>query len=222
MRTRIFGLLLCALLASPLGVLAQQQEDGDGKKPLFELRKSKEKKKKKDDSMYLAGAVPEVGGMVCFSQSFSSTMNKEEMLKALQAWAEGYFVPQEATLTKKKTAPAIVSLVSADGKMTVQGDEYLVFKDNALVQDQARIYYTLSVVCSDGSCKATMSRIFYDYNDQQTEENFSRIPAEQQITDQYALRKNGTKLVRGTGTKFRVFTIDLKNRLFEDIQAAIR
>ena len=79
-----------------------------------------------------------------------------------------------------------------------------------------------SVVCSDGSCKATMSRIFYDYNDQQTEENFSRIPAEQQITDQYALRKNGTKLVRGTGTKFRVFTVDLKNRLFDAIQAAVR
>ena len=169
----------------------------------------------------MAGAVPVVNGEVCFSQTFASKLNKEEMAEALKDWAEKTFVPQEASLARQATSPGILSFDAAQGKLKIQGDEYIIFKNKPLVLDQTRIYYTLSVDCSDGSCSVTMSRIFYDYNDTQSEETIPRIKAENQITDEYALRKNGTKLVRGTGTKFRVRTIDLKNKLFAQIQSVV-
>ncbi len=220
MKTGIFTLLLLALFTLPQYSQAQQQGDEE-RVPLFGAKKSKDKKEKEDDSAYLAGAVPVVNGEVCFSQTFASKLNKEEMAEALKDWAEKTFVPQEASLARQATSPGILSFDAAQGKLKIQGDEYIIFKNKPLVLDQTRIYYTLSVDCSDGSCSVTMSRIFYDYNDTQSEETIPRIKAENQITDEYALRKNGTKLVRGTGTKFRVRTIDLKNKLFAQIQSVV-
>ncbi len=220
MKTGVLTTLLVALFAFPCHSQAQQQ-DNDERVPLFGSNKSKKKGEKEDYSAYLAGAVPVVDGQVCFSQTFESGMKREEMVEALKAWAEKRFVPQEASLAKQATSPGIFGYDAAQGKLKVQGDEYIVFKDKALVLDQTRIYYTLSLDCSDGNCVVTMSRIYYDYNDTQSEETISRITAENQITDEYALRKQGTKLVRGTGTKFRVRTIDLKDDLFAQIQSIV-
>ncbi len=209
-----------ALFVIALSASAQENE-GTVRKSLFG-KGARTEVINKDYSAYLTGAIPEENGMVCFTQTFSSSLSASNMMDALQKWAKKYFVPQPATSTQLATEPGIVSINREENKLTLRGDEYLVFKKNAMVLNQTRIHYILSLQCRDKSCEAMITKIVFDYNDTESEDSYSRIPAEEMIVDKYALRKNGTKLVRGYGTDFRVRTVDLKDQLFKEIQEAVR
>lgn len=171
---------------------------------------------------YLAGAVPEVDKRVVFNAEYTSNMPKDEMISALRTWASKRFTSASSTSTRVATSARVVSTDVVHGKIVCAGDEYMVFTEKALVLDQTRIRYQLTIQYKDGGCEVTMTKITYDYNDTTVEDAVSRIPAEDQITDKYALRSNGTKLVRGNGTKFRVQTIDLKDKLFSSIARVIQ
>ncbi len=61
----------------------------------------------------------------------------------------------------------------------------------------------------------TMRRLHYRYDPEVTAGEFNDDRrAENWITDEAALTKNGTKLARVSG-KFRSFTIDRKNEIFK-------
>ncbi len=209
------GLLL------PLALYAQNASDDAQLKPLFGKGSKEKVADKKDISPYLQGAVPTVDGQVEFKASFPSKMNKQEMMDALQQWANAYFVPAARTQFTEPTQAQIRNVDVANGKIICVGDEYIVFARRKFKLDQSRIHYFLTLTCHDQLCEIVMSRIYYDYNNSAQEGVMIRIPAEEQITDKYALRSNHTKLVRETGTKFRVHTVDLKNGLFESIRQVV-
>ena len=81
-------------------------------------------------------------------------------------------------------------------------------------------YYQLFLQVDDGKFSATMRRLHYRYDPEITAGEFDEDRrAEQWITDDAALTKNGTKLQRVSG-KFRVFTIDRKNEVFRGLAKA--
>lgn len=216
------GLLL------PLALCAQNTSAEKELKPLFGKssrnssdKSSKEKPAAKDLSRYLTGAVPLVDGRVVFKAEFPSEMPKQEMFDAVREWASQRFVPAPRTLATEPTDAKVLSANPVSGKIVCVGDEYMVFTNKILNLDQTRVHYLLTLVCKDRLCEATLSKISYDYQTTGEENVYSRIPAEEQITDKYALRSKNTKLVHETGTKFRVHTIDLKDTLFNEIKSTV-
>lgn len=214
------GLLL------PLVLCAQNTSSEPQRKPLFgkgssDSSEEKEKPAPKDMSRYLEGAVPLVNGQVVFEAKFPSEMSKEEMFNAVREWASKRFIPAPKTLATEQTNARVLSADPASGEIVCVGDEYLVFTNKAFSLDQSRTHYLLTILCKEKQCELTMSKISYDYNGTTEEGANRRIPAEDQITDKYALRSKNTKLVRETGTRFRVHTIDLKDRLFNGIRLLV-
>ena len=104
-----------------------------------------------------------------------------------------------------------------NGLLKIQGNEDMIFTNKALAKDMAVASYILTLNCTDGGIDVEMSNISYTYSLSDTPE---RIEAEDWITDKEAFNKKG-QLSKGSG-KFRVKTIDLKDRLFEEIEAAAK
>lgn len=152
---------------------------------------------KRDDSKYLAGAVPEVDGNVVFSKSFSVPgMTKEEIYNRMLQW-------MEADMKDNGNPTSRVVLTDTDtGQIVAISDEWMVFTSTALALDRTRIIYQLSVVCQEEKCELEISKIRYIYR-----ENKERYTAEEWISDKYALNKSKTKLVRGLA-KWRRKTVD--------------
>lgn len=84
---------------------------------------------------------------------------------------------------------------------------------------RVRFYYQLVFTVSDGKFDVMMRRLHYRYDPEVTAGDFDDDRrAENWITDDAALTKNGTRLARISG-KFRTHTIDRKNEIFK--QAAL-
>ena len=106
---------------------------------------------------------------------------------------------------------------------------YIKGKDKATLMAELRDYVQKELVygedqlvlqVEDGKFSATMRRLHYRYDPEITAGEFDEDRrAEQWITDDAALTKNGTKLQRVSG-KFRVFTIDRKNEVFRGLAKA--
>ncbi|MDH6308360.1 hypothetical protein M2451_001017 [Dysgonomonas sp. PFB1-18] len=160
-------------------------------------------------SDYLAGAVPEVDGKVVFTRSIAVTnpISDDNLYTIMDKWAkENYSEGREAGLTNR------VLLSSPEDKdIACQGEEYLVFKKGALVLDRARLLYQLIIEIDRNKCDVTVRNIKYDYPDSKT-----LLPAEEMITDKYALNKKGDKLNRYYD-KFRTHTVDSINAIFNKI-----
>lgn len=227
-------LLLFLGILLPLGLHAQNVSQEETRKSLFGKKNTTETKAEqsrtkksnfkgsKDLSNYLVGAVPVEDGRVVFTTEIPTEMSKSEMIKILSEWAFKQFIPEASTLSTEATDAKVVSVDPVSGKIVCEGDEYLVFTRKFLVLNQARIHYVLTIQCQDELCKLTLSKIRYDYNPTPEENTYTRIAAENLITDQYALRSKGTKLARESGTHFRVFTIDLKDELFSAVKQQLQ
>lgn len=165
-----------------------------------------------EDPKYLAGAVPEVDGRVVFTKELNLPgRSQNDIFKAFQTWAEGYFIPT------KEFQSQILYQSPEKGELVAQGQEYLVFTNKALSLDRSLTTYQMFIECAPGKCNLKITSIRYKYN---ASSNGSEIiRAEDQITDKYTLTKKN-KLIRATG-KFRTHTIDLVNRVFDAATAAV-
>lgn len=155
----------------------------------------------RDDSKYLAGAVPEVDGRVVFSKEFSIPgMSQNEIFDRLMKW-------METRLAKNENNSRVVFSDKEKGQIVGTGDEWIVFSSSALSLDRTKILYQLSVTCLPEKCTLEVEKIRFNYR-----EGKEKYTAEEWITDKYALNKAKTKLVRGLA-KWRRKTVDFVDDL---------
>ncbi len=155
----------------------------------------------KDDSKYLAGAVPEVDGKVVFTKEFSIPgMSQDEIYNRIYGW-------MEARLKQNENTSRIVFSDKGKGQIVGTGDEWIVFSSTALSLDRTKVLYQLTVTCQPEKCTLEVEKIRFNYR-----EGKEKYAAEEWITDKYALNKAQTKLVRGLA-KWRRKTVDFVNDL---------
>lgn len=162
------------------------------------------------DSKYLAGAVPETDGKVIFSRTI--TVNKpisdDRLFDLMNKW-----INQEYN-TQPNSRQRVLLANKDDKSLAVQGDMEVVFKKSALSLDKANMLYQLIIQVENGKCDAVVRSIKYEYND--AGKKVEIFPAEEMITDKYALSKKGDKL-NNYYNKFRTNTIDSIDALFNKI-----
>lgn len=162
------------------------------------------------ETNYFVGAVPQKSGQVIFEETFDVPgKSKAELFQALQQYTESV-VKGENHLPQSR----IMELSPEEGVIAAAIEETLWFKRTALVSDFARFFYQLVFEASDAQFKVTLRRLRYIYEPLATPGQDGVMLAEEWITDKEALKKNGSKLRRGTSKKFRIGTIDRKNELF--------
>lgn len=155
----------------------------------------------KDDSRYLAGAVPEVDGKVVFSKEFSIPgMGQDEVYDRVHAW-------MLARLGRNKNESRVVFADKERGQIVGVGDEWMVFSSSALSLDRTKVMYQLTALCSPEKCTLEIGRMRFSYR-----EGKEKYTAEEWITDRYALNKAKTKLVWGLA-KWRRKTVDFVDSL---------
>ena len=136
----------------------------------------------RDDSKYLAGAVPEVDGKVVFTKDFSIPgMSQDTIYSRLLRW-------MDARLAKNGNNSRVVFSDKEKGQIVGIGDEWIVFSSTALSLDRTKILYQLTVTCQPEKCVFEVEKIRFNYR-----EGKEKYTAEEWITDKYALNKSQTK-----------------------------
>jgi hypothetical protein len=156
-----------------------------------------------DDSRYLAGAVPEMEGKVVFGKEYDlGETDRDAIYERVYKW-----------LDERMKANGNDSRISytnkEEGQVVAQGAEYLVFSNKAFSLDRALMSYNIIALCKPGKCELRIERIRYKYEEK-------KYTAEEQISDEAALNKKKTAIFRGN-KKFRVYTVDFVDKLFEDV-----
>ena len=163
----------------------------------------------RDDSKYLAGAVPEVDGKVVFTKDFSIPgMSQDTIYSRLLRW-------MDARLAKNGNNSRVVFSDKEKGQIVGIGDEWIVFSSTALSLDRTKILYQLTVTCQPEKCVFEVEKIRFNYR-----EGKEKYTAEEWITDKYALNKSQTKLVRGLA-KWRRKTVDFVDALCIEVTEAL-
>lgn len=167
---------------------------------------------KRDDSKYLAGAVPEEDGKVVFSKDFSIPgMSQDEIFERMQKW-------MELRLKKNQNETSRVVYTNKEkGQIVGMGEEWIVFTSTALSLDRTIIDYQLTTYCQPEKCEFRIEKIRYTYREGRDQEKYT---AEEWITDKYALNKSQTKLVLGLA-KWRRKTVDFVDELFKEATQAL-
>ncbi len=200
-------------LATPAQVY-QQDEEPHG--ALFGSHHSKEKTSKATDAKYLAGAVPvDENGKVVFHQRVEA-----KGLTAGEVFARMMQGAEALTRQNKDLQGSGIALADTLGhKIVATVKEWLVFTNKPLNLDRTIFGYNLVVDCGDGYADVTMTRLYYNY--EQDRPSGFQLPAEETITDDNALNKKKTALNRAFG-KFRRLTIDRKDQLFAQFESELK
>ncbi len=191
MKTFIYALCLTLTLGTALPLSAQKPQS--------------------DETRYLTGAVPEKNGLVVFEDHQEiPNRTQAELFERLRTYTEQLI----ATAEERRPESRITELSAETGIIAASIEEYVDFKRNALVWDRAVLCYQLVFEVRDGGYDATIRRIRYRYEPLETPGLDEPLRAEDWITDRKALRKDGKKLTRVGGKKFRVKTIDRAEAVF--------
>lgn len=171
--------------------------------------------KERDDSKYLAGAVPEENGIVKFQQTFAVPgKSKQEIFNVMSAYVNQVVAAGE---TGQRTR---VTLTDAEkSEIAARIEEWMEFKKKPLYWDRTRFRYQLVVECSEGKCHMEITQISYYYGEDMEGNNGKTYKAEEWISDKEALNKAQTKLILGSA-KFRRKTVDRVESLFEKAREA--
>lgn len=163
-----------------------------------------------EDQKYLAGAVPEDGGKVVFTQKVNvPSLSKDQIFDVMHIWAQQYFSEEGRRLVYSD---------KDKGDIAAVGEEYLVFQSTALSLDRSLINYRVTIECENNAATIKLTGIRYEYNVSYQREP-EKYVAEEWITDKYALNKKKDKLNRVNG-KFRRKTIDFADEMFRSADAA--
>lgn len=98
-------------------------------------------------------------------------------------------------------------------------DEWLVFSNSFISLDRTEFKYNLVASINDNHLTLTLERLYYIYEEDRS--TGFKAPAEEVITDKYALNKKKTNLAKIFG-KFRRLTIDRKDQIFNDLTALVK
>jgi hypothetical protein len=158
---------------------------------------------------YAAGSCPEVDGMVVWSKTFScAPLTAQQVYDRMIAFLQDY-CKQEG-----KDPISRIAIVNKEAhEIGARISEYVTFREG-LLRDRALLNYTLRVNCFDGKCEVIMNNMSYTYD--------SKFPAEEMLLDKNALNKTQTKFNKGGYEKFRTKTIDTKDALMAQIEAALK
>lgn len=163
---------------------------------------------------YGPGAVPVVNGYVQFEKTYNAPgKSKAELIDSIKAYIQRELVDGPEQLPQAR----LTEVTPDSGIVAASIEEYIYFKRTNWQIHRVRFYYQLVAHVTDGSYTLTMRRLHYRYDPEVTAGEFDEDrAAEHWITDDAALKKNGTKLQRISG-KFRTHTIDRKNAIFRAI-----
>ena len=168
-------------------------------------------KEKRDDSKYLAGAVPEVNGMVTFTKSFSVPGQSEQAINdAMRSFVN-------SLVEKSIPAPGNFARVmeDEDGVINARVCEWMVFTKKAFNLDRTRFRYQIEVKTEGNRVTLSVTNLTYYYNEDMETQNGIIFKAEEWISDSEALNKAQTKLYPKSG-KFRRKTVDRMEALFDE------
>lgn len=162
---------------------------------------------------YLKGAVPEVDGVVVFSQTYDvdHITQDEAMQRALEYVQTMVMAPAIQQRYTRMLTDGVV-----DGQFVARVEEYMVFRKAFFNLDRTRIRYQLTASYASGKVNVEISQITYYYNEDQDGNSGIHYKAEEWINDQNALNKKGTKLYPRSG-KFRRKTIDRVEAIFNEL-----
>lgn len=164
-----------------------------------------------NEKRYLSGAVPTVNGYVQFDKTFHAKgKSKQVLMDSLQKFVQTQLIDGPDQLPQAR----ITEITPDSGIIAASIEEYMYFKRTKWQIHRVHFYYQLVFRVSDEQYSITMRNLHYRYDPEVTAGDFDEDRrAENWITDDAALSKDGTKLARISG-KFRKFTIDRKDAIF--------
>ena len=198
-------IILAAALCLPLCTAAQNT---------WEMPEVSQGQAQNPDAKYLVGAVPEENGKVIFKTTIQAPGKTASQIYGI---VEAYL--KKMTKEPNQLEQSRISVADPDqGQIIGTYQEWLVFKQTALVTDRTRFFFALAVDCFDGRAEVSMGNIFYLYDEERLAQNYK---AEEWITDKWGLNKKQNKLSRISG-KFRRKTIDRKDYLFNKLESLLK
>ncbi len=152
-----------------------------------------------------------MNGKVLFKKEIKApNLSKDQIFDAVQAWANTRFK------TDKGNWGQVAYSNKEEGQIACYGSEHMVFADKTFSLDRAKVNYRVNFICTPGKCDMEITNIHYIY----PEDSKDRLPAEDWITDEQAMNKDQTKLIKRIA-KFRIKTVDMVENLFEGAEKSL-
>ena len=172
----------------------------------------------KEDPKYLAGAIQlNAEGKVEF------VLDTQASGKSAYEIYNIVFQYMSKLIKNEQNINSRIALVNRNNKneqiIACIMDEWFVFNQSFISLDRSETKYQLVATISDNHLHLSMTRIVFNYEEGRS--TGFKEPAENVITDKYALTKKKNDLAKIYG-KFRRGTIDRKNQIFNDLTKLVR
>mgnify|MGYP002658081976 FL=1 len=172
----------------------------------------------KEDPKYLAGAIQlNAEGKVEFVLDTQASGKSADEIYNIVFQYMSKLIKNEQNINSR------IALVNRNNKneqiIACIMDEWFVFNQSFISLDRSETKYQLVATISDNNLHLSMTRIVFNYEEGRS--TGFKEPAENVITDKYALTKKKNDLAKIYG-KFRRGTIDRKDQIFNDLTKLVR
>lgn len=172
----------------------------------------------KEDPKYLAGAIQlNAEGKVEFVLDTQASGKSADEIYNIVFQYMSKLIKNEQNINSR------IALVNRNNKneqiIACIMDEWFVFNQSFISLDRTETKYQLVATISDNHLYLSMTRIVFNYEEGRS--TGFKEPAENVITDKYALTKKKNDLAKIYG-KFRRGTIDRKDQIFNDLTKLVR
>lgn len=172
----------------------------------------------KEDPKYLAGAIQlNAEGKVEFVLDTQASGKSADEIYNIVFQYMSKLIKNEQNINSR------IALVNRNNKneqiIACIMNEWFVFNQSFISLDRSETKYQLVATISDNHLHLSMTRIVFNYEEGRS--TGFKEPAENVITDKYALTKKKNDLAKIYG-KFRRGTIDRKDQIFNDLTKLVR
>ena len=172
----------------------------------------------KEDPKYLAGAIQlNADGKVEFVLDTQASGKSADKIYNIVFQYMSKLIKNEQNINSR------IALVNRNNKneqiIACIMDEWFVFNQSFISLDRSETKYQLVATISDNHLHLSMTRIVFNYEEGRS--TGFKEPAENVITDKYALTKKKNDLAKIYG-KFRRGTIDRKDQIFNNLTKLVR
>lgn len=172
----------------------------------------------KEDPKYLAGAIQlNAEGKVEFVLDTQASGKSADEIYNIVFQYMSKLIKNEQNINSR------IALVNRNNKneqiIACIMDEWFVFNQSFISLDRSETKYQLVATISDNHLHLSMTRIVFNYEEGRS--TGFKEPAENVITDKYALTKKKNDLAKIYG-KFRRGTIDRKDQIFNNLTKLVR
>lgn len=172
----------------------------------------------KEDPKYLAGAIQlNADGKVEFVLDTQASGKSADEIYNIVFQYMSKLIKNEQNINSR------IALVNRNNKneqiIACIMDEWFVFNQSFISLDRTETKYQLVATISDNHLHLSMTRIVFNYEEGRS--TGFKEPAENVITDKYALTKKKNDLAKIYG-KFRRGTIDRKDQIFNNLTKLVR